>query len=69
MSSLYLLGRCHFQRVKNQEREIFIQKAINYINQYDGRFTWNVISDIENKAIKKPEERVMERFKSETFSR
>ena len=46
------------------EREIFIRKAVNYINQYDNRFTWNVISDIENKVIQQPEERVMERLKS-----
>ena len=46
------------------EREIFIRKAVNYINQYDSRFTWNVIRDIENKVIQQPEERVMERLKS-----
>ena len=46
------------------EREIFIRKAVNYINQYDSSFTWNVISDIENKVIQQPEERVMERLKS-----
>ena len=46
------------------EREILIRKAVNYINQYNSCFTWNVISGIENKVIQKPEERVMERLKS-----
>ena len=33
------------------EREILIKKAVNYINQYNSHFTWNVISGIENKVI------------------
>ena len=52
------------QSLPVDEREIFIRKAVNYINQYDSSFTWNVIRDIENKVIQQPEERVMEKLKS-----
>ena len=45
--------------LKKEEKELVVKSAVNYIRQFDPRFNWEIIAEIENKVLKHKKEEAM----------
>ena len=45
--------------LKKEEKELLVKSAVNYIRQFDSRFNWEIIAEIENKVLKDKKEEAM----------
>ena len=45
--------------LKQEEKELLVKSAVNYIRQFDPRFNWEIIAEIENKVLKDKKEEAM----------
>ena len=45
--------------LKKEEKELLVKSAVNYIRQFDPRFNWEIIAEIENKVLKDKKEEAM----------